>query len=502
MYAEEKPVELKASDLERRLVLLIAISVSVGVLGRLAGLETKQCIAGGVFLASIIGTLLFWHLRLSIAFFGVAVLIITRSFDIKHFVMSSSLPVILFLAGMMIIVGALRDLSFFTWVVQSIISMRGMTGRKFIAVTGLTSALLSCLVDEVTSIIFISALIFQVCNRLKINPAPFLIICVLCTNIGSAGTMMGNPVGIYIGTQAGLTFMDFMLWAFPIMLLSLFATLAITLWWYRAELREFDKRLAERLKRNLSLAPSVNVSYKRGVILLLGTFLLIAIHHQVELLLGLEKNSMLFMTPLICAGATMIVRQHRARYYVEREIDWWTLLFFMMLFSIAGTLEYVGLTGILANIFTERFGHSPISLVPVIMATTAVGSAFVDNVVFAAVFTPVVRNLSQTMFAMPLWWALLFGACFGGNITLIGSTANIVALGMLEKHSHVRIRFLEWLKIGFLSALVSCLIAWALLFALTPLMERYAGRQSHSELPSSGKSQVESVQERPPGGEK
>ncbi|MGD9782897.1 MAG: SLC13 family permease, partial [Kiritimatiellia bacterium] len=357
MHAEEGQARMGSAALARRIAVLLGISAGLGLLGRWAGLETHQCIAGGVFLATILGTLLFWHLRLAIAFLGVAVLILTRSFDIPTFVESTSLPVILFLVGMMIMVGALRDLGFFTWVVQAIISMPGITGRRFIAVTAAASAILACMVDEVTSIIFISVLIFQVCDRLKLNPTPYLVICVLCTNVGSAGTMMGNPVGIYIGTQAGLTFMDFMVWAFPVMLLALGATMAVVMFWYRAELREFDERLAERLDRHLSLAPQMEVPYKRGLALLVGTFALIALHHQIEGVLKLDKNSVLLIAPLICAGITMIFRQERARHYVEREVDWWTLTFFMMLFAVAGTLEHVGLTARMAEVFTARFGH-------------------------------------------------------------------------------------------------------------------------------------------------
>jgi Na+/H+ antiporter NhaD/arsenite permease-like protein len=104
------------------------------------------------------------------------------------------------------------------------------------------------------------------------------------------------------------------------------------------------------------------------------------------------------------------------------------------------------------------------------MATTAIGSAFVDNVIFVAAFSPVIAELGKTMSAMPLWWALLFGACFGGNITLIGSTANIVALGMLEKHAHTGIGFFQWFKIGALSALFACLIAWGMLTVMAPFM--------------------------------
>jgi Na+/H+ antiporter NhaD/arsenite permease-like protein len=471
MHGEDNGTTISTRQLFQRLLILLSVSGGTGAAGVLfGGLNPSQAVATGVFLAIILGTLFFWTFRLAIAFLGLGVLIFTKSLNIPHFVEAAALPVILFLVGMMIVVGALRDLGFFTWVVQALISIPNMTGRRFIAATSVASALLACAVDEVTSIIFIATLIFQVCGRLKLNPAPYIIICVLCTNIGSAGTMMGNPVGIYIGTHAGLTFGDFFRWAFPIMLVSLASCVAVTMFWFRRELALFDERLRERMDRQLSLVPSVTVPYKRGLAVLLLTLAFIASHHALEEGLHLDKNSILLVAPLACAGFIMLFKRDRARHYVEREVDWWTLLFFMLLFAIAGTLEYTGVTEIIADGFIGLCGDKPAILIPSIMATTAIGSAFVDNVIFVAAFSPVVSELGKSMAAMPLWWALLFGACFGGNITLIGSTANIVALGMLEKQAHTGIRFFEWLKIGTLSALIACLIAWGLLSIMAPFM--------------------------------
>lgn len=453
-----------------RLLVLAAVGLAVFAGGRMAGLTFTQGVATGVFVAIIMGTLFFWNFRLAIAFLGVCVLVLTKSLSIPHFVEAAALPVIIFLVGMMIVVGALRDMGFFTWIVQGIISIPRITGHKFMAVTAVASALLACAVDEVTSIIFISALVFQVCNRLKLNPAPYIIICVLCTNIGSAGTMIGNPVGIYIGTHAGMTFQDFTRWAFPIMLVALAVTVVVTMLWYRRELHAFDESLAERMSRNLSLVPKVQVPYRKGLATLLLTLAVIASHHQVEVWLGLDKNSILLVAPLACAGVIMIVRRDRARHYIEHEVDWWTLLFFMLLFAVAGTLEYTGVTRLMAESFARHFGRNINLLIPVIMGVSAVGSAFVDNVIFVAAFSPIIEEMSTMVHADPLWWALLFGACFGGNITLIGSTANIVALGLLEKNAHVSVRFRDWLKIGCLSALAACLVACLLLWAASPFM--------------------------------
>ena len=475
MHSEEGSVQLTTKTLLSRLLILVGVSLAVGIVGGETIFTAKQAIACAVFIGIILGTLFFWNFRLAIAFIGLSVLIGSNSMNITTFVESSALEVILFLVGMMIIVGALRDLGFFTWIVQLIVSMPNLSGKKFIAVTAIASALLACAVDEVTSIIFISTLIFQVCDRLKLNPIPYILICVLCTNVGSAGTMMGNPVGIYIGTKGGLTFGDFMLWSFPIMFIALLATVAITMFYYRKELKQFDVSLNERLSRNLSLVPKVKVPYKRGLALLIITIILIASHHQLESILKLGKNSILLIAPLLCSGVVMILRRDRARYYVEREVDWWTLLFFMLLFAIAGTLEHTNVSGVMAHYFSNICGTSMASLVPFILSITAVGSAFVDNVIFVAAFCPVIEELSLNIHDLPLWWALLFGACFGGNITMIGSTANIVALGMLEKRSHSHVTFMQWLKVGLMSALLATAIAWAALLMLGPLMpDRYA----------------------------
>ena len=446
---EENTAALSKKGLLIRFVILLAASGGVGTFGVLSkALTVDQAVACAVFVGIIIGTLFFWNFRLAVAFLGLAVLMFKKALNIPHFVESCELNVILFLVGMMVVVGALRDLGFFTWIVQMIVSMPNLSAWKFVSVTALASALLACAVDEVTSIIFVTTLIFQVSDRLKLDPTPYILIAVLCTNVGSAGTMMGNPVGILIGSKGGLSFGDFMMWAFPLMLAALLVTLLLTLLVYHKALREFDVKLKARLEQGLTLVPVIRIPYKAGLTLLVLTVLAISSHHQLETLLKLDPNTVLYIAPLICAGVVMICKPERARHYIEDEVDWWTLLFFMMLFAVAGTLTYTGVDQVMAKAFSRAAGSDTRTLVPIIFVSSAVGSAFVDNVIFVASFCPVIDQLSLNVQSMPLWWALLFGACFGGNITMIGSTANIVALGMLEKHSGRHMTFFRWLKVG------------------------------------------------------
>ena len=466
-------------------ILMLVLTAIIGFLAFRIGLTPKQVLSVTVFAAIVMGTLFFWTFRLAIAFLGIAALMMCNVLDVHTFVISSSLEVILFLVGMMVVVGALRDLGFFTWVIQLIIGIPGMTGWQFVAITSVTSALLACAVDEVTSILFVAVLIFQVCDTLKLKPTPYLIMTVMATNVGSAGTMLGNPVGIFIGTKAGLSFEDFMVWSFPIMLVCLAVSVVIVIFYYRRDIALFETRLKERRKRELGLGPQVTVAYGKGLAVLLCTIGLVAIHHRLEVILNLPGNTVLLVAPLISAGIIMIWRRDRARHYIEREVDWWTLIFFMLLFAVAGTLEHTEVTGVMAKMFSEHMGTSLTRLVPAVTIISALGSAFVDNVVFVAAFVPVVKGLVENgIHGMPLWWALLFGACFGGNITMIGSTANIVALGMLEKRYRARIHFWEWLKIGALVGSVSCAIAIGGVLLLAPRMPKNAKHSAGHSAPT------------------
>jgi len=435
----EKLHSLSGKGVAIRGVVLIAVSVLAAWSAHLGGFSREQVVSLGTFLAIILSTLLFWEFRLAIAFLGIAALLGARVMTVHSFVESSELPIILFLVGMMVTVGALKDLGLFSRIIQFVIGMRNMTGGVFVTIVVLLSALMACVVDEVTSIVFIGALVFQVCDTLKVRATPFILIAVMATNIGSAGTMLGNPVGILIGHKAGLTFEDFLTWAFPVMLLSLGVALAILLVYYRREIAELTDRLSRRRRMGLGLGPLVRVPYRRSVLLLGALVALVASHHRLERLLGVETNTMLIVAPLVIAGVVMILRRDRARHYIEAEVEWWTLLFFMLLFAVAGTLEHTEVTRRVAEDMSGTLSGARGLMAPLVILISALGSAFVDNVVFVAAFLPVVKDLDSS----PLWWAMLFGACFGGNITMIGSTANIVALGMMEKRYRGHVRFLE-----------------------------------------------------------
>ncbi len=464
-----------------RMLAVLGVSLSLGGLAHWMNMDRSQVISCTVFFLIIMSTLMFWTFRLAIAFIGIGALMGLNVLDLPTFIHECKLDVILFLVGMMVTVGVLKELGLFTWIIQGVIKTHHMTGMKFVMILVFLSAFMACAVDEVTSIIFVATLVFQVCDTLKMRPTPFLMISVLATNIGSTGTMLGNPVGILIGQKVTppLKFLDFLTWSFPIMVLVLVVTLFLLLYWYRRDIHLLSERLAARREMGLGLGPLVRVPYRRSLGILVGMLGFIALHHQMENWLGLAPNTVLIVAPLVVAGVLMVWRRERARHYIEADVEWWTLLFFMMLFAVAGTLEHTRVTERIAVGFQEAFHGRSWLLTPVIMVISAFGSAFVDNIVFVASFLPVVDRLGQT----PLIWALLHGTCLGGNITLIGSTANIVALGMLEKRYHHHIHFFEWFRVGIVVGLISCLIAWGCIALLSPYMPTKAQRMGEPEVP-------------------
>ncbi|MGB4520745.1 MAG: SLC13 family permease [Candidatus Omnitrophota bacterium] len=450
-----------------KFVLLILVSAGLGFLSFSTGMNFHQSMSIAIFSVSILGTLFFWSFRLSFAFLGTSLLMITKTIDLEHLVRFASLEVILFLIGMMVIIGLLKDEGFFAWIVSLILRIRNLNAKKFVFSITIISALLACVVDEVTSIIFMVAAILEICDYFEVEPLPYIIISVLATNIGSAATVLGNPIGILIASKAGLTFEDFITKAFPIAVICLVSTIFIVMFWYRKTLEKLDAHIKEFgsndiLIKLISVPPGKQL--KISLTIFAVTIFIISLHHRLELLWHLDINTVLLATPLLSSGLIMIWKRNKARDYIEKDVEWWTLLFFLLLFAQAGTLKYTGATDVLAKNIIGFTGNNPHFVTGAILWMSAIGSSILDNVVLVAAFIPIVQGFQALSINLkPLWWALLFGGCFGGNITVVGSTANIVALGILEKEKKVHVSFLEWFWIGLTVGVVTTCITWLIL---------------------------------------
>lgn len=453
----------------KKFILLIAISLGLGFLTKNIGLSLHQAIAISIFFASILGTLFFWDFRLSFAFLGTSLLLITKTIDLPHIIEFASLEVILFLVGMMVLVGLLKDAGFFAWVVQLILRIKNITALKFLVVISVISALLSTMTSEVVSIIFMVAAVLEICDYFEVDPTPFIIIAVISTNVGSAATVLGNPIGILIASKAGLTFEDFIIKAFPLSMACLVVAIFVLAYWYRKPIKQLDNKMKE-LGANEILVKLISVPPERELKISLAIFgatlFFISLHHRLEMLLGLSPNTILLIMPLISSGCVMIWKWQKAREYIEKDVEWWTLLFFMLLFAQAGTLKYTGATDVFAKQLVNVAGNNLASLVGIVLWVSTIGSSILDNVVLVAAFIPVIQSFQAININLhPLWWALLFGGCLGGNITLVGSTANIVAIGILEKDRDIRMTFFKWFWVGLTVGLITTCVVWiALVF--------------------------------------
>lgn len=453
-----------------RFILLILLSIAAGLLSFWGGLKYHQALAVSIFISSVCGTLFFWEFRLSFAFLGTSILILTKTISIENLIQFSSLEVILFLVGMMIVVALLKEAGFFAWIVELILRMRNLTARKFVIVISVISAVLSATIGEVVSIIFMVAAILEICDYFEVDPLPYIIISVFTTNIGSAATVLGNPIGVLIATKSGLTAEDFMMKALPISILCLLATIEVMMFFYKKSLANLDEKIKE-FGANEILIRLITVPLGKQLkisLWVLGvTVFLIAVSHRLELLFHLENNAVLLTVPLIVAAFVMIWKWQKARTFVEKDVEWWSLLFFMFLFAQAGTLKYTGATDAFAAFLTKAAGGNHAVLLSMILWISSIGSSVMDNVVIVVAFIPVIDSFHLLGKGLEsFWWALLFGGCLGGNMTLIGSTANIVAIGILEKEKHVKVSFGAWLKVGLIVGVMTTFIVWAVLLVI------------------------------------
>lgn len=438
-----------------------------------SGFTGQQTLATLIFFMIICGTLFYWKFRLAFAFVGVAVLLGAKLLDIPHVIEFAGLDIILFLVGMMTIIGFLEENHFFEYLVAKVVDRVGERPYLLIGILMEMAALSAALVDEVTSILFMMSTMFHLTKRYKVNPIPFLLMIVFATNIGSSATAVGNPIGVMIALRAKLTFADFLRWAAPISFLALIITIPLCFFLFRKAMVELKEKMSKKGNEPHELK---HVHYtKSGIrtcwILFLSTIACLVMHHNIEEIFHLEKNTLLIGTALFFGGVSIFLKAGEARDFFMRRVDWWTLTFFLSLFASVGTLKYVGVTEQIAKGMIHLAGGGHVFLLNIFTAAICLLTAFMDNVLAVATFIPIVSDIEKIgVYIFPFWWAMLFGGTMFGNATVIGSTANIVAMGMLEKESGEHIRFIDWLKPGIIVSTVTILVAMALLYAQFHLM--------------------------------
>ncbi|MBF6238967.1 SLC13 family permease [Nocardia otitidiscaviarum] len=359
--------------------------------------------------------------------------------------------VIFLLLGMMIIVGVLRQTGVFEYTaVWAAKRARGSALRVMILLT-LITAFASAFLDNVTTVLLIAPVTLLVCERLEVPPAPFLIAEVLASNIGGAATLIGDPPNIIIGSRADLSFNDFLWNMAPIVLLVLLVLIALLPRLFRGSFEVDPERAADVMALNEREAiRDPRLLVKCGIVL-------------AAVFAGFVGHSVFQIEPsvvaLLGAGVLVLISGLPQRDYLA-SVEWETLLFFVGLFIMVGALVKTGVIERLAARATEVTGGDALLATMLILVISAVLSGIVDNIPYVATMSPLVADLAGSMdqHAEALWWSLALGADFGGNLTAVGASANVVMLG-IARRADTPISFWEFTRKGMVVTAVSVAVA-------------------------------------------
>lgn len=454
------------------LVLIAAFATAIFLLPPALGRNINPAILVSAFILVSVYTALsfeFLH-RTTAALLGAVAIVgavvalgavpVQESFD---FIVSSvDYNTIGLLLGMMIIVAILAESGVFQWVgIKASKVSKGNLWTLLLILCTFT-AVVSMFIDNVTTILLMVPVTIAVFRIFRVSPIPFILAQALASNIGGTATLIGDPPNIMIGSAAGIDFNTFITHMGPTIAVSFAASLFLLKFLFRKDLKAQVQNLEQLMKEDESKYLKDKGLLKKSLAVLFGVIALFVMHGT----LHLEPSV------IALGGAAVLLAVTKASpEKVFREVDWPTLVFFAGLFIIVGAAEHTGMIDLLSQAALKLTGGEPWLTFIVIVWMSAIASAFVDNIPFTATMIPLVHTLNSdpniaAMFGgfhtSPLWWALALGADFGGNGTLIGSSAGVVAAGISEKFGH-SVSFNRWFKVGFPFMLMTVAIGTAVL---------------------------------------
>ncbi|EIW15683.1 MULTISPECIES: ArsB/NhaD family transporter [Pelosinus] len=359
------------------------------------------------------------------------------------------------LAGMMIIVAITGETGLFKYV--AIVAAKKAKGDplKILFSLGIITAVFSALLDNVTTVLLMVPVTFSITRQLKVNPEPYLITEIITSNIGGTATLIGDPPNIMIGSAVKeLSFMSFINNLAFISVITLLVTLVILLLVYRNQLKTTEELKSGLMSLDEKEELKDKVLLKKSLIVLgltiIGFFL-----HQI---LHLESA-----TVALGGAFVLLLLTSKTDHDLEHafsRVEWTTIFFFIGLFVVVSGLVETGIISSLAQVAIEFTGGDIKITAILILWLSAIASAFVDNIPFVATMIPMIQDMGTMGIVNlePLWWSLALGACFGGNGSLIGASANLIVVGLAAQEG-THISFKRFFVIGFPIMLLSVLIA-------------------------------------------
>ncbi|MBP3620165.1 MAG: anion permease [Lachnospiraceae bacterium] len=337
---------------------------------------------------------------------------------------------IIFLAGMMIMVEGMAKAGFFRWLCMKLAKMVNYKTIPLFITFMIMSAILSMFIDSITVILFLAAVTVELARLLRFDPVPMILAEIFCANLGGSATMCGDPPNIIIGTSLGYSFADFLT---NTGLIAGFG-LVISVVYFYVVCRK-DLKLASNQDIDLSSMPAPKEAITNmkdfvvsSVIFMLAVVLLVT-HSMTHLSVAFIGTFIAIIT-LLAAGKDIV--------YLLKKVDYKTLLFFVGLFMVVGGLEQTGVLEIIAEFIGRVSGGNVFLMVSIILWVSAIASAFVDNIPFAATMIPVIQSLAATSGVSldTLAWTLSMGTDIGGSATPIGASANVVGTSVAAKNGH------------------------------------------------------------------
>jgi len=363
------------------------------------------------------------------------------------------------LLGMMVIVGILGETGIFQYIGIKAAKISKGNVWKLMILLAVITAVGSAFLDNVTMVLLMVPVTISVCRILNINPISLILAQIFASNIGGATTLIGDPPNIMIGSAAGIDFLTFAWHKTPEIILTMGVAILLFKFMFRKDLKQKPENVQKLQELDASKEIKDKMLLKKSAIVLGAVILMFMLHGMI----GLEVS-------IIALGgaAVLLVITGKQPYVALRHVEWPTLLFFCGLFVIVTGVEVSGALELLAHNILEITGGELGTTLFTIVMTSAFASAFVDNIPFTATMIPIIESISvDPMFAdnlstysyNPLWYALAFGADLGGNGTLIGASANLVAIAVAEKFGY-RIFFSEFLIKGMPIMIITTMVAF------------------------------------------
>lgn len=337
---------------------------------------------------------------------------------------------IIFIVGMMVMVEGMAKAGFFRWLCMAIAKLVHYRTIPIFITFMIMSAVLAMFIDSITVILFLAAVTVELAKLLKFDPVPMVLAEVFCANLGGSATMCGDPPNIIIGTSLGYSFADFITNTGVIAGISLIVVVLFFYLCYRKELIQSQGDVSE--KREYP-SPTSAITNKKDfavstVIFLVAVTMLVT-HAQTGLTVA-------FIGTFI-AAVTLLFSGKDAKKIIK-GIDYKTALFFVGLFVVVGGLEQTGILVLIADFIEKISGGNLKLMVTIIIWVSAVASAFIDNIPFAATMIPVIKSLAEVTGAdlSVLAWALSMGTDIGGSATPIGASANVVGTSVAAREGY------------------------------------------------------------------